>query len=169
MGAGGESDWDVLRRLDWEYREVNLRRGYFSAFFPISGTPLEKVNPTPLEREHRLYQTDSLLRLYDFRIRDIKEILTEEENLPRGDPKVHLARLYFEGNGPVDPNTASKQDLLKVPGIGIQSTRRILHLRVHQQKITSRAQLKAIGVVLKRAEPFLKINGANQRTLSQFV
>ncbi|MHA1675111.1 MAG: helix-hairpin-helix domain-containing protein [Promethearchaeota archaeon] len=169
LGASEESDWDVLRRLDWEYREVNLRRGYFSAFFPISGTPLEKLNPTPLEREHRLYQTDWLLRLYDFRIRDIKEILTDEENLPRGDPKIHLARLYFGGNGSIDPNTASKQDLLKVPGIGIQSTRRILHLRAHQQKITSRAQLKAIGVVLKRAEPFLKINGANQRTLSQFV
>ncbi|MHA1618129.1 MAG: putative DNA modification/repair radical SAM protein, partial [Promethearchaeota archaeon] len=164
LGASGESDWDVLKRLDWEYREINLQRGYFSAFFPISGTPLEKLNPTPLAREHRLYQTDWLLRLYDFRIRDIKEILTDEENLPKGDPKVHLARLYFEGNSPVDPNFATRKELLKVPGIGIQSAKRILHLRAHHQKITSRAQLKAIGVVLKRAEPFLKINGTSQRT-----
>lgn len=169
LGASEENDWDILKRLDWEYREINLRRGYFSAFFPIQGTPLERLDPTPLEREHRLYQTDWLLRLYDFRIKDIKIILNEENNLPRGDPKLHLARLYFDGNKKIDPNDASKQELLRIPGIGIQSANRILHLRAQDQKIKSRKQLQAIGVVLKRADPFLKINGMSQSTITQFV
>ncbi|MHA1775311.1 MAG: putative DNA modification/repair radical SAM protein [Promethearchaeota archaeon] len=169
LGASEESDWDVLRRLDWAYREVNLRRGYFSAFYPISGTPLERLTPTPLEREHRLYQTDWLLRLYNFKIRDVKAILTNENNLPRGDPKIHLARQYFENNEFVDPNTASKKELLRVPGIGLQSAARIMQLRAHRQRIKSRAQLKAMGVVLKRAEPFLRINGSTQRTLPQYI
>ncbi|MCF2141547.1 MAG: putative DNA modification/repair radical SAM protein [Candidatus Lokiarchaeota archaeon] len=169
LGASEESDWDVLKRLDWEYREINLRRGYFSAFYPISGTPLERLNPTPLDREHRLYQTDWLLRLYDFRIRDIKEILTDENNLPLGDPKIHLALQYFGKKTRVDPNTAPKDELLKVPGIGLQSANRIMQMRAHHQKIRTRAQLKAMGVVLKRAEPFLKINGQTQRRVTDYL
>ena len=50
LGAAGESDFDVLKRLDWEYREIDLRRGYFSAFSPIKGTPLERQAATPLNQ-----------------------------------------------------------------------------------------------------------------------
>ena len=169
LGAGSENDYDILRRLDWEYKEIDLRRGYFSAFAPIEGTPLEKQQAAPLEREHRLYQTDWLLRLYHIKLPEIKAILTKENNLPKGDPKMFLADQYFGENGFVNPNTASKADLLRVPGIGIKSANRIMQLRRHKITIKSRQQLHSMGVVLKRADPFLKINGYRQNKLDRFI
>lgn len=168
LGAGSETDFDILKRLDWEYREIDLRRGYFSAFTPIKGTPLERKQATPLEREHRLYQTDWLLRLYHFPIKEIKEILASDENLPKGDPKLHLARNFFGENGKIDPNKATYNELLRVPGIGLTSARRIIQLRQDNHNIKSRAQLHSIGVILKRADPFLRINGHIQTTIDAF-
>ncbi|UYP47837.1 hypothetical protein NEF87_004122 [Candidatus Lokiarchaeum ossiferum] len=169
LGAGSENDYDILRRLDWEYKEIDLRRGYFSAFAPIEGTPLEKQQAAPLEREHRLYQTDWLLRLYHIKLPEIKAILTNENNLPKGDPKMFLADQYFGEKGFIDPNTASKADLLRVPGIGIKSANRIMQLRRHKIPIKSREQLHSMGVVLKRADPFLTINGYRQNKLDRFI
>jgi len=169
LGASDESDYEVLKRLDWEYREIDLRRGYFSAFSPIEGTPLERHQATPLEREHRLYQTDWLMRLYDVHLKEFKDILTTPENLPKGDPKVHLARIYFNEIGPVDPNHASRKNLLHVPGIGPTAVNRIIELQRNNEMITSRCQLRSIGVILKRADPFLKINGYSQHTLDTFA
>lgn len=168
LGAAGENDYDILKRLDWEYREIDLRRGYFSAFSPIEGTPLERQQATPLAREHRLYQSDWLIRLYDYKLPDIKSILTDSGFLPLGDPKKHLAKAYFEDKAPLDPNSASRKDLLRVPGIGLKSIRRIMQLRAQKVKISSRIQLKSMGVVLKWADPYLKINGQTQRTLDSF-
>ncbi len=169
LGASDESDFEVLKRLDWEYREIDLRRGYFSAFSPIEGTPLERHQATPLEREHRLYQTDWLMRLYDIPLKEFKDILTKQDNLPRGDPKVHLARIYFNERGPVDPNHASRKVLLRVPGIGPTAVKRIIELQRNREMITSRRQLHSMGVILKRADPFLKINGYSQHTLDIFA
>ena len=168
LGAGSETDYDILKRLDWGYREIDLRRGYFSAFSPIKGTPLERRQATPLEREHRLYQTDWLLRLYHFPIKEIKEILANDDNLPKGDPKLHLARNYFGENVKIDPNKATYEELLRVPGIGLTSARRIVRLRQDHNYIRSRGQLRSIGVILKRADPFLRINGHIQTTIDAF-
>ncbi|MFO8087154.1 MAG: tetrahydrofolate dehydrogenase/cyclohydrolase catalytic domain-containing protein [Bacteroidales bacterium] len=90
-----------------------MRRAYFSSFEPIDGTPLGDQGPGSLAREHRLYQSDWLLRIYHYNLRDIKGIITEEGNLPKGDPKVHFARQYFEEHNLLDPNKASYQELLK--------------------------------------------------------
>ena len=169
VGAAGESDYDLLKRLDYQYREIDLRRGYFAAESPIKGTPLENREGSNLQREHRLYQADWLLRRYHFHIKDLKAILTDDEFLPDGDPKVHIARRYFEDRGPVDPNDAPYSELLKVPGIGHRSARRIVNLRKDSIDIKSRKQLHSIGVVLKRADPFLKINGRTQKKLTSFV
>ncbi len=169
LGAGSESDYEMLKRIDWEYREIDLRRAYFSAFSPIEGTPLEKTKATPLEREHRLYQTDWLLRLYHVKLTDIKEILTKNQNLPKGDPKIHLAEKYFGEKGFIDPNNSSKEDLLRVPGIGIKSANRIMQLRKNQVQIKSREQLRSLGVILKRADSFLVVNGHRQHKLDRFV
>ncbi len=169
LGAAGETDYDLLKRLDWEYREIDLRRGYFSAFSPIDGTPLERQKATPLEREHRLYQSDWLLRLYGIKLKEMKSILTDSEDLPLGDPKKHLAKQYFENHGPVDPNTARRNELLRVPGIGLTSVRRILGLRYQKIPITSRSQLQAMGVVLKWADPYLNVGGQTQVTLDSFI
>ena len=166
--AEDETDWDLLKRIDWQYREIDLRRAYFSSFIPIEGTPLENKKATSLSREHRLYQSDWLLRIYHYKLKDLKEVLTEEGNLPNGDPKMHFARHYFKENGLVDPNQASYQELIRVPGIGPISAKRIINLRAHKFKFKRREDLKSIGVVLKRADPYLKINGRNQTTINNF-
>ena len=170
IGANeNETDLDLLRRIDWGYKEIDLRRAYFSSFIPIEGTPLANKKAAPLSREHKLYQSDWLLRIYHYKLHDLKKILNEDGNLPEGDPKLHLAREYFKDLGPVDPNKASYYDLLKIPGIGPVSAKRIINLRSKKFKFKHRADLKSIGVVLKRADPFLSLNGSNQTTISNFM
>ena len=166
--AENETDWDLLKRIDWQYRMIDLRRAYFSSFIPIQGTPLANKQAALLSREHQLYQSDWLLRIYHYKLRDLKEVLTEEGNLPKGDPKVHFARHYFKEHGLVDPNQASYHELLRVPGIGPISAKRIINLRAKKVKFKRREDLKSVGVVLKRAEPFLVINGRNQTTIDNF-
>jgi len=167
--AEDESDLDLLERIDWGYKKIDLRRAYFSSFIPIAGTPLAAKQPAPLEREHRLYQSDWLMRIYHYKFKDLKEILSEDGNLPRGDPKIHFARRYFRDHGRVDPNQASYQDLLRVPGIGPISAKRIINLQAQKFKFKRRQDLKSVGVVLKRADPYLSINGQNQTTLHNFI
>jgi len=167
--AEHETDWDLLKRIDSDYKKIDLRRAYFSSFIPIEGTPLSTKKAAPLEREHRLYQTDWLLRIYHYKLNDLEEVINEEGNLPLGDPKIHLARGYFKDRGLVDPNTASYQDLIRVPGIGPISAKRIINLRAKKISFKRRQDLKSIGVVLKRADPYLKINGINQTTIQNFL
>ena len=170
IGANeNETDLDLLKRIDWGYKQIDLRRAYFSSFIPIEGTPLANKKAAPLSREHKLYQSDWLLRIYHYKLEDLKEILNEDDNLPEGDPKVHLARQYFKDLGPVDPNKASYYELLKIPGIGPVSAKRIINLRSKKFKFKHRADLKSIGVVLKRADPFLTLNRSNQTTISNFM
>jgi putative DNA modification/repair radical SAM protein len=167
--AENESDYELLSRIDWGYREIDLRRAYFSSFIPIEGTPLASKQAASLAREHRLYQSDWLLRIYHYKLNDLKEILNDDGNLPQGDPKIHLARHYFKDHNLVDPNQASYQELLRVPGIGPVSAKRIINLRAKKFTFRKRQDLKSIGVVLKRAEPYLLINGKNQTTLQNFI
>ncbi len=167
--AEHETDLELLKRIDWGYKEIDLRRAYFSSFIPIEGTPLEGKQAASLAREHRLYQSDWLLRIYHYKLKDLKEVLTEEGNLPEGDPKVHLAREYFKDRSPVDPNQAPYKELLRVPGIGPISAKRIINLRAKKFLFKRRQDLKSVGVVLKRADPFLLINGQKQSTLSDFT
>ncbi|MBA7567129.1 hypothetical protein ES708_08829 [subsurface metagenome] len=167
--AESESDYDLLKRIDWGYKEIDLRRAYFSSFIPIEGTPLAGKQAASLAREHRLYQSDWLLRFYHYKLKDLKEVLTEEGNLPEGDPKIHLAREYFKDRGPVDPNQASYKDLLRVPGIGPISAKRIINLRAKKFLFKRRQDLKSVGVVLKRADPYLLVNGQKQTTLPAFT
>jgi len=167
--AENESDFDLLKRIDWGYKKIDLRRAYFSSFIPIEGTPLASKQATSLVREHRLYQSDWLLRIYHYNLNDLKEILTIDDNLPNGDPKIHLARKYFGDHGPVNPNQASYNELLKVPGIGPISAKRIVNLRSKSFVFKNRQDLKSVGVVLKRADPYLIINGQNQRSIHNFI
>ncbi len=167
--ADNETDLDLLKRIDWQYKNVDLRRAYFSSFIPIKGTPLAYKKRAPLEREHQLYQSDWLLRIYQYQLKDLKEIINEDGNLPKGDPKIHFARHYFNDHSLVDPNQASYKELLRVPGIGSISAKRIINLRTQKFKFNRRQDLKAVGVVLKRADPFLSINGQKQATITSFV
>lgn len=166
VGGAGESDLEILRMIDWEYKNINLKRGYYSAFVPVPKTPLEFRDKTPLKREFHLYNIDFMLRKYHIPFREFKEIL-DDEMLPKIDPKVALARQHFDSG--VDLNEAKWDDLVRVPGIGPLGAHRILELQKGGVKIVKKQQLKNIGVVLKRALPFIKLDGKRQKMLMEFA
>ena len=106
VGAAGESDCEILITTVRLYKEIGLARAYFSAFQPVADTPLEGYAPTPPLREHRLYQSDWLLRQYDFTFEDL--IFDEAGNLPReADPKIMWAQVHPE-RFPIEINHASR-------------------------------------------------------------
>jgi predicted DNA-binding helix-hairpin-helix protein len=156
VGASGESDRELLTTVSHLYRDVNLRRAYFSAFVPIDHTPLESQAATPLWREHRLYQSDSLMRQYGFAFDDL--VFDEEGNLPaEGDPKQMWADRHPE-RFPVEINRADRHELMRVPGIGPTSADRIVTLR-RQSPLRSLHDLASVGAVSQRAAPYVLLNG----------
>jgi putative DNA modification/repair radical SAM protein len=156
VGAAGESDQGLLRLSAGLYRQLNLRRAYFSAFQPVRDTPLEDQSPTPLWREHRLYQSDWLLRFYGFSFSDF--VFDDQGNLPReGDPKLMWARAHPE-RFPIEVNRAPRHELLRVPGIGPRSASRILNAR-RQSALRELSDLSKLGAVAKRAAPYVLLNG----------
>jgi predicted DNA-binding helix-hairpin-helix protein len=158
VGAAGETDRDILGATGALYRDMSLRRVYYSAFHPVSRSPLEGRAPTPPRREHRLYQADWLLRVYSFSPADVELALDRDGSLPLGrDPKLAIARrqpwLF-----PVDVNRASYQELLHVPGIGPVSAGRIVETR-RDHSIDSIQQLTKMRVSTGRAVPFIWFKG----------
>ncbi|MFW9904114.1 MAG: putative DNA modification/repair radical SAM protein [Candidatus Thorarchaeota archaeon] len=170
VGTTGESDHEILERLHWQYQNLDLRRGYFSAFTPIKGTPLEskKIPETyQRKRENFLYRVDWLFRRYQYGIEKIYSILDEEGMIPlKIDPKVSLA--LKDDIFPIDINEASLNELLQVPGIGEISSRRIINLRRVNKRIENYKDLQRLGVVLKRAKSFITVNGKRQTRLKEF-
>ncbi|MFH1382727.1 MAG: putative DNA modification/repair radical SAM protein [Chloroflexota bacterium] len=158
VGAAGETDRDILLSTEALYGEIGLRRVYFSAFQPIRDSRLEELHATPPIREHRLYQTDWLFRIYGFSPGEIELALNESGNLalPK-DPKLVIAQrqpwLF-----PVDVNRASYEELLRVPGIGPVSAQRIVDVR-QEHSIFSLQQLKKMRVVTRRATPYIWFKG----------
>ena len=140
------------------YRTYGLKRVFFSAYVPVAESPLL---PSPLDfkppllREHRLYQSDWLLRFYHFRA---DELLTPDRpNLDlRLDPKCNWAMNHLE-EFPVEVNTADYRTLLRVPGIGPMGARRILAAR--RWRSLDYDSLKKLGIVLKRAQYFVTCGG----------
>jgi predicted DNA-binding helix-hairpin-helix protein len=165
VGASDESDAEIFERIQYEYREVGVRRAYYSAFCPQKGTPFEVRSRQPLWREHRLYQMDWLFRVYRFPASEIEHAFDENSFLSNNDPKEAIARELLDS--PLDPNAASYSDLLHIPGIGPRSAQRILALR-GRQSIRAKRDLAALGVRIKRAAPFLKINGWRDATLEMW-
>ena len=158
VGATPESDRQILTLTQGLYDRYHLKRVFYSAYMPVSNSPLlpapQNFQP-PLLREHRLYQADWLLRFYHFRA---EELLDEEApNLdPRLDPKCTWALRHLEFF-PVEVNRADYEALLRVPGVGVRSARRILAAR-RVGPLTFEG-LKRLGVVLKRAQYFLTCSG----------
>lgn len=162
VGAAGESDREILSMASLLYREMRLRRVYFSAFRPVSRTRLEDALPTSPMREYRLYQADWLMRVYGFPFREIEMAITEEGNLSlKNDPKSIIA-LKQPWLFPVDVNRAGYEQLLRVPGIGPVSVRRIIQAR-RDHSIFSTAQLEKMGVAVDRALPFIWFRGISRR------
>ena len=158
VGATPESDRQILTLTQGLYDRYHLKRVFYSAYMPVSNSPLlpapQNFQP-PLLREHRLYQADWLLRFYHFRA---EELLDEAApNLdPRLDPKCTWALRHLEFF-PVEVNRADYEALLRVPGVGVRSARRILAAR-RVGPLTFEG-LKRLGVVLKRAQYFLTCSG----------
>ncbi len=156
VGAAGEADREILTRTTQLYRDLALSRVYFSAFQPVADTPLDSHSPTPLIREHRLYQTDFLFRKYGFSFGDLA--FDSRGNLPtESDPKTLWAVRHPEFF-PIELNRASREQLLRIPGIGPLSANRILRAR-RVSKLLSIEQLSRIGADAKRAAPFVLLNG----------
>lgn len=157
IGASPESDKHILDLSQNLYDSYSLKRVYFSAYMPVNTyeTRLPVLPMPPLLREHRLYQADWLLRMYKFKA---QEILNDQEpNLdPQLDPKAGWALRNFH-LFPVEVNAADYEWLLRVPGIGVLSAKRIVGAR--RSGRLDFGHLKRIGVVLKRAQYFITCNG----------
>ena len=157
IGATPENDYQIMSVAEGLYQKFELKRVFYSAFVNVNEDASLPVLPggPPLLREHRLYQADWLLRFYNF---SVNELLSEDNpnfNIYL-DPKCDWALRHLE-YFPVEINRADYNTLLRVPGIGAKSARRII-----QARRTTRldfADLKKIGVVLKRALYFITCSG----------
>lgn len=157
IGATNETDFDLIRTTQSLYRSMDLKRVFYSAYIPLNDDPSlpDLETPVPLLREHRLYQADWLLRYYGFQA---NELLSDDNPFfdERIDPKCFWAINHLE-EFPVEINKASYDMLLRVPGIGPTSVKRIMSARRYGS-ITF-PMLKKMGVVLKRAQYFITCNG----------
>ncbi len=154
IGASPDTDYQIIRLASALYGKYALKRVFYSAYIPAiadSLLPALDVKP-PLLREHRLYQADFLMRQYGF---DAEEILSEDMPSlnPYLDPKCNWAVNHMQ-EFPVDVNVASLETLLRVPGIGPVSARRIVVAR--RSGRLGLPELRRIGVVLKRAQHFIR-------------
>ena len=157
VGATPDSDLHILRLTQGLYDKYRLKRVFYSAYVPVvehALLPAKDVKP-PLLREHRLYQADWLLRFYGFRAEELLDDRHPDFD-PRVDPKCSWALNHLDFF-PVEVNTADYETLLRVPGIGVTSARRILSARrtgrIHLE------DLRRMGVVMKRAQYFLTASG----------
>ena len=157
VGATPDSDFHILRLTQGLYDRYHLKRVFYSAYVPVMEhalLPAKDVKP-PLLREHRLYQADWLLRFYGFRA---EELLDEQHRDfdTRVDPKCSWALAHLEFF-PVEVNTADYETLLRIPGVGVTSAKRILSARrAGRLRIDD---LPKLGVVMKRAQYFLTASG----------
>lgn len=158
IGATPESDYQIINVAESLYQKFDLKRVFYSAFIHVNddaNLPARRDEGPPLLREHRLYQADWLMRYYEF---EAGELLSEEN--PNFnvlfDPKCNWALKHLECF-PVEINRADYHTLLRVPGIGYKSATRIVKAR--RLGALDFADLKKIGVVLKRALYFLTCNG----------
>jgi putative DNA modification/repair radical SAM protein len=153
VGADGSSDIDILATADTLYRSYGLRRVYYSAFSPIAHSSARLPNQAPpLMREHRLYQADWLLRYYGFSVSELSDSRPGGDLNLAQDPKTAWA-LANRAQFPVDVNTAQRERLLRVPGLGVRVVDRIVSARRHRRLKWD--DLKALGAGLKRARHFL--------------
>ncbi|MCL1817079.1 MAG: putative DNA modification/repair radical SAM protein [Clostridiales bacterium] len=153
IGATPESDFSIMKLASNLYEQYGLKRVFYSAYIPAvkdSLLPALETKP-PLLREHRLYQADFLLRQYKFSVGEILSEQTPNFN-PYLDPKCNWAINNMQ-HFPIDVNKANLEDLLRVPGIGPTSARRIICSRRYGK--LSIDELKRMGVVLKRAQYFI--------------
>lgn len=156
VGATPESDLKILRLSEGLYNKLNLKRVYYSAYVSVNNDKnLPTLESPPLLRENRLYQADWLLRFYGFKANELLDETHPNFNNIL-DPKCDWALRNID-KFPVEINTADYFTLLKVPGIGIISAKKII--RARRSFLLDFEALKKLGVVLKRAKYFITCKG----------
>ena len=157
IGATPETDYQIVSVAEALYQKFDLKRVFYSAYVGInddSALPAVGEKP-PLMREHRLYQADWLLRFYGFQASELLDEARPNFNVLL-DPKCDWAVRHLE-HFPVEVNRADYYTLLRVPGIGVKSAKRIIQAR--RSSSLDFADLKKMGVVLKRAHYFITCKG----------
>ena len=163
VGANDETDQDILKRAEWLKKHLDINLSYLSSFQPLQDTPLENHTSPEKNRTPRLYQAQFLLNSYGFKS---DELVMDDEGFLYldDDPKLLWANAHPD-LFPVEVNQASFKELLRVPGIGKISAKKIIESRNKGMKFTKLEDLKKLGVVVKRADPFIQLNRARQTTL----
>ncbi|MBQ3020874.1 MAG: putative DNA modification/repair radical SAM protein [Bacilli bacterium] len=155
IGATKETDYDIISKSENMYNNYKLKRVFYSAYISVNkDNLLPTLEVPPLRREHRLYQADWLLRFYNYKVNDLLDKNNPNFNILL-DPKADWALRHLE-EFPKEINKASYYDLLKVPGIGVKSAKRIILSRKHFKLDYN--DLKKMGIVLKRAKYFITCN-----------
>lgn len=157
IGATPETDYDILYLTAALYQKMNMKRVFYSAYIPVNDDPrLAGLGAVQLDREHRLFQADWLLRFYSF---NVSEIIEPDRPFLETDvdPKANWALNHLDFF-PVEVNKASLEELLRVPGIGALGARKILKAR--KSRALGEAELRKIGIAYKRARYFITMNGA---------
>ncbi len=161
IGATPETDMEILYLAQGFYKKFNMRRVYYSGYVPISSdSRLPAIGtPVPMMREHRLYQADWLMRFYGF---NVQEIVDEHNPLLDADidPKLSWA-LRNLSLFPLDINKATYEEIVRVPGIGIQSAKKICAAR--RFATLGADHLKKIGVNYNRAKYFINTTSAFEK------
>jgi putative DNA modification/repair radical SAM protein len=157
VGADDADDRSIIENSATLYSSYRLRRVYYSAFSPIpDSSKLLPLKPAPLMREHRLYQADWLMRFYGFASGEILEHARDGMLELEVDPKLSWA-LAHRDRFPVDVNRGSREELLRVPGLGVQAVKRILAARrLRKVRVDD---LRRLRVPLRRVLPFVKLPG----------
>lgn len=159
VGATNEDDLKIITVADYFYKKFNMRRVYYSGYVPVlEDARLPSVlSQVPVQRENRLYQADWLMRFYGFRATEIVNADQPFLDLEI-DPKLSWA-LRNRDQFPVNINTASKEMLMRIPGIGLKSVAKILKARVFQK--LNIGHLQKMGVAVNRAKYFIEFDSFN--------
>ena len=154
VGADAASDTEIVGKASRLYEAFGLRRVYYSAFSPIpDASAVLPLKRPPLIREHRLYQSDWLMRFYGYKPAEVMQATEADGNLPLDiDPKLAWA-LKFRERFPLDVNRAARDELLRVPGLGVTAVNRIVAARRHRTlRLDDVARLT---VSIAKVRPFL--------------
>jgi len=154
IGADAATDGDIVTRSSQLYDRFALRRVYYSAFSPIPDpSAVLPLSRPPLMREHRLYQSDWLMRFYGFKPAEVVSAAADDGMLPLDiDPKLAWA-LKFRESFPVDVNRAPKEALLRVPGLGTKAVDRIIKSR--RWRSMTLADVARLTVSVTKVRPFI--------------
>jgi predicted DNA-binding helix-hairpin-helix protein len=156
VGAVDETDLDLLQTTEKLRRSFKIARAYYSKFSPVINTPFENHPPLNAWRQHRLYQAFFLLRDYHFDLEEFQFKPTGNLSLEK-DPKLVWAETHLVEN-PIEINQADYQQLLKIPGIGPLTAKKIINIRTYG-KIRDISTLRKFGVPTARVAKFILLDG----------